>query len=292
MSEEQEQQGKQIIIGLVKGLDPSTQCEIGHRDFDTEVYPVKLKRQGEETDLRISREDMEDFPATREIQQEIEERLRLAIKGILRPLPKAYVTRSEDAFKLDVGARGTYRGPYQAVHAYEFKIADMRSPSHSAEGNVAISRFAHRTFFSDSRQILRVCVNRIRKALDDKAIRFGEKKDLFAEDSWIRDTLYRPAPSNIAEDQIREFIAQKLYWTGYRLQGMNDLVLLDDLVDYEYLGIGLTEMKRNAQLLEHEGLLNLMSEEISAIPTTKLVSQMEDNNYRLNPKRRKHGFTS
>jgi hypothetical protein len=131
--------------------------------------------------------------------------------------------------------------------------------------------------------------------LDKEEVRFGEDpKDLFADDAWIREILYSTNRTQVSEEEIREFIKQKLYWVGYRLQGMNELVVLDDLVDCEYLGVRSSEIKRNAEFLEAEGLLVLAprADELLAGPTPNLVSKVEDAFHRKHTRRPKPGFIS
>jgi hypothetical protein len=295
MSEAEEQEGKGIVCKLVGEIDSSVQCDIGPRDFDTGVYEVKLIRGSEETILRVSREDLEDLPATREIKAEIDQRLRAAVKGIRRPPPAAFATRSKVAFLLSLGRQAEYLFPQRAVYAYSFVIEDLQGGTRQASGRVTISRFAAATLISDSRQELRVCVNRIRVALDKKEVRFGDDgKDLFADDAWIREILYSTKPTQPSEEEIREFIEQELYWIGYRLHGMNEPVVLDDLADCEYLGVRSPEIKRNAEFLEAEGLLVLdpRADELLAGPTPNLISKVEDALHRKHTRRPKPGFIS
>jgi hypothetical protein len=296
MSEAQEREGMRIIRELVSKMDIATRCEIGDRDFDTGVYEVRLTRDAEEATLRVSREDMEDLPATAEIQEEIRQRLQIAIDGIRRPESRAYVTRSGCAFRLELGPR-EYLAPVRAVYAHNFKIENMRAGGESAAGQVAISRFAHNTFFSDSRQELRVCINRIRTALDEDEIRFGEdpKDLLFADDKWVRDILYRTQIPQLSEDEIREFIIQKLYWVGYyALSDINQRIPLDDLTDCEYLGVRASDIKRNAGFLQGERLLSLSPEgdELLAVPTSGLIRQIEERDRSKTTRPPRHGFLS
>jgi hypothetical protein len=295
MSEAEEQEGKEIVCKLVDEIDPLVECKIGRRDFDTGVYEVKLIRGSEETILRVSREDLEDLPATREIKAEIDQRLRAAVKGIRRPLPAAFATRSKVAFRLSLERQAEYLFPQRAVYAYSFVIEDVQGASRQASGRVTISRFAAATLISDSRQELRVCVNRIRVALDEQKVRFGEDpKDLFADDAWIREILYPTKPTQLSEEEIRGFIEQELYWIGYRLHGMNEPVALDDLVDCEYLGVRSSDIKRNAELLAAQGLLLLepRDDELVAVPTPDLISKVEDASRRGHTRRPKPGFIS
>jgi hypothetical protein len=295
MSEAEEQEGKGIVCKLVGEIDPLVQCKIGPRDFDTGVYEVKLIRGSEETVLRVSREDLEDLPATREIRAEIDQRLRAAVNGIRRPLPAAYVTRSRVAFLLRLGHQGEHLSPQRAVYAYPFEIEDMQGDGRQASGHVTISRFAAATLISDNRQESRVCVNRIRAALDKEEVRFGEDtNELFADDKWIREILYAARGAQLSEEEIRKFIEQEVYWIGYRLHGMNQRIALDDLVDCEYLGVRSSDIKRNAEFLAAQGLLLLepRDDELLAVPTPDLISKVEDASRRRPTRRPKPGFIS
>lgn len=296
MSEAEELEGRRIVGTLVAENDPSVQCNIGPRDFDTGVYEIKLTKGSEETTLRITREDMEDLPATRGIKAEIDQRLRVAIKGIRRPISTAYVTRRKIAFRLDLGHQPEYLMPERAVYAYPFIIEDMQGAGVPTSGRVAISRFAVATLISDTRQELRVCVNRIRMALDKSEVRFGEdpKDLLFADDAWIREVLYSTKPTQLSEGEIREFIEQKLYWAGYKPHGMNEPIVLDDLVDCEYLSLRSSEIKRNAEFLAAQGLLVLKprSDELLAVPTQDLISKVEEGSPGKSTRRPKLGFNA
>ena len=208
MSETQEEEGKRIVQALVEEIDARTsprvghrsvRCEIGPRDFDSGVYPVTVTNENRETTLWVSREDIEDLPATPEIKEEMKQRLQYAIAGIRERLSKEYVTKNGPAFRLipsvppgggwhpvattsfqpDPAAAESWDGTEAAfaaalaktVFEFPFKIEEIEGKSRATSGLVTLSRFIRLTLLSDSRQALRVCINRLRTALDRRRTR-------------------------------------------------------------------------------------------------------------------------
>jgi predicted ATPase len=137
----------------------------------------------------------------------------------------------------------------------------------------------------------RVCVNRIREALDKGELDFNrpqEPSDVFQElevdSDWLEKYRVRLEPEPSIDYQVREFIAQKVYWLGYIAEGMKAKVRLDDLADWEYLKVDEKVFKRNIEFLEAEGILSSSGDPFLVQPTTKLVSTLEQTAHRLYPK--------
>ena len=277
MSEAGAQEGKRIIRELVKEIDPSVQCDVGPKDFDTFVYPVKLARGSRETVLKVSWEDLADLPTTREIREEIRQRLQYAIQGIQAGLAKEYMTKTGLAFQFKSSFEGPKRSYERMVFEFNFEIEEIEGQGRTAWGVVSISRFIRRTLLSDSEQALRVCINRLRTGLDKDEVRFGQDQvRIHADDKWVRALLYPSEIPAASDEEIRQFIGRKLYWVGYMVHGMSKPVVLDELVDCEYLGVRPIHIRRNAELLEQQGLLRLEQQAsgvYAATPTSHLVSR-------------------
>ncbi len=279
MSQTEEQEGKRIIQALVEDIDPSVRCEIGPRDLDSGVYPVRLTSGNQETTLRVSREDMENLPATREIKEEMKQRLQYAIEGIREPLSKEYVTKNGLAFRLKASLEGPSRSSDRPVFEFPFEIEEIEGKGRATSGVVSVSRFIRLTLLSDSEQALRVCINRLRTALDTDEVGFGQEQiRIHAGDEWVRTLLYPAEVPRATDEEIRQFIGRKLYWVGYVVHGMKRPIVLDELVDCEYLCVRPVHIRRNAEFLEQQGLLRLKQQPsgaYAATPASDLVSRPE-----------------
>ena len=277
MSEAEEREGERVIQALVREIDPSVQCEVGPRDFDSGVHPVRLVSGNRETTLKVSREDMEDLPATREIKEEMKQRLHYAIQGIQVGLSREYVTKNGLGFRFKSGFEGLSRSYNRPAFEFPFEIEEIEGKGPAARGVVRISRFILRTLLSDSEQAVRVCINRLRAALDNDGVRFGQEQiSIHADDEWVRALLYPAQVPRATDEEIRQFIGRKLYWVGYIIHGIVKSIALDELVDCEYLGVRPIHIRRNAEFLEQQGFLRLERQAAgvcAATPTAGLVSR-------------------
>ncbi|MBI1746918.1 MAG: AAA family ATPase [Acidobacteria bacterium] len=137
--------------------------------------------------------------------------------------------------------------------------------------------------------LYRVCVNRIREALDKSELDFEKPQEpsevfqeIYVDSEWFAKYMDLVEANPEKEREIREFIAQKVYWLGYISGGMKGAVNLNDPIDWEYLRVEKEAFKRNAEFLQQEGWVTCSPQDpLSVQPTAKLITKLEQPPHRL-----------
>jgi len=279
MSREEAARGLEFIEACAKRFD----LRIGSRAEDSFRGVIRLSfesnvaaegRQVLRAEIvELSREFVEDLPATKELQAGVNNFLRSLSFRVRQPHPSHFLTVSGLPLALEV--HWPFRPIQNEVASFVHVLCRVGSPW-THEANFTVKADA---LFLDvptlQRPVLEpFVVNGIRIQVDQERVDFyrvGHHPATLQQIYLSQDFFtQRDAPTDL---QIQEFLKKKTYWLGFREGDETPVIPVADPYDCTYLGRPGQRLKQLARVLAAEGVITLDQSGDYAGPKHKLLLQ-------------------
>lgn len=249
---------------------------------------LNLRRDNNGIEFTLSEEYLADLPGTKEYQRDSRTSFLQFAHRLSNPFPNDFYTRTGTPFSVE------FRWPFNShpsrdVSWLPANVSDMRSPDLIAKLAIAITGPCQEFELRGKPfKRLEVMVNRIRAALDNSEFDFYKtaQHPTVLQEIVISEI---PSASRSAEQAVEQFLVAKVYWLAFRRARKAASVWIADPWDAAYLGVGLNELVRAAEVVQARHLIRLSAEGDFASAEDALIAGAQSREQA--PQRRPIGFS-
>ena len=225
--------------------------------------------------VELSREFVEDLPATKEYQAALNNFLRSLSLRARQPHPSHFLTLSGVPLALEI--HWPFRPIQNEIDFFVHVLCRVGSPwTHEANFTVKANELLLGIASFQPPVLEPFVVNGIRIQVDLGKVEFhrvGQHPSTLQQ-MYLSEDLFgnRDAPT---DSQIQEFVKRKIYWLGFRESDETALIAVADPYDCSYLGRPAQRLKQLARVLSATGKIALDDSGDYASPTNELLSQAD-----------------
>jgi len=287
MSREQAAEGLKFIEESAKRFDLriGSKAEDSFREVVRLSFEANVDEKGRQLlrgqIVELSREFVEDLPATKEYKAAVNNFLRSLSFRARQPHPSHFLTLSGVPLALEI--HWPFRPIQDEDSSFVHVLCRVGSPwTHEANFTVKVNELFLGIPSFQPPVLEPFVINGIRIQADQGKVEFHHvgqhpstlqqiylSKDLFSN----RDT-----PT---DGQIQEFIKRKIYWLGFRESDETPLIAVADPYDCSYLGRPAQRLKQVARVLSATHKIALHQSGDYASPTSELLSQADAYEHEL-----------
>ncbi|MEW5980194.1 MAG: hypothetical protein AB1898_30740 [Acidobacteriota bacterium] len=237
-------------------LDPPTL----QRLFDRSAVSVEVSAGANRMSFVLSDEFLEDLRATKSHRETLARYIQ-SVKGRIRNVaPDIFYCLSHEPVEIAI------EWPIQSLHprAASFVRVDVRNLRTGLVAQCAAiityqlekhEQLNHDPFL---RELL--VINSVRRRVDRGELHLASKDNLPDTLTEIKVQGSHEAVAPVSDDDVRQFLAEKVYWLGFKQGNKLTRVWIADPWDAKYLGVDLGCLLRNAQVLEANQVIKLFGE--------------------------------
>jgi hypothetical protein len=281
MSREQAAEGLKFIEECAKRFD----LRIGSRAEDSfrEVFRLSFEANVDAKGrqvlrgqiVELSREFVEDLPATKEYKAAVNNFLRSLSFRSRQPHPSHFLTLSGVPLALEI--HWPFRPIQNEIDFFVHVLCRVGSPwTHEANFTVKANELFLDIPSLQPPVLEPFVVNGIRIHVDRGKVDFhhvGQHPSTLQQIYLSQDIFgNRDTPT---DGQIQEFIKRKIYWLGFRESDETALIAVADPYDCSYLGRPAQRLKQLARVLSATHKITLDESGDYASPTNELLSQAD-----------------
>lgn len=233
---------------------------IEQRPLDNWLTYIVIGQSNNRTDIVLGRNFICDLPASREYQDAVDSYLSAVAGRVRCGDPNAFYCLSGIAIRT-----ATIWPARPSPSGAQWLIVNIYDQS---EGSVAMctTPVASGPTFVQLRDI----TNRLRKSIDEKAIKFFKPQEHPLNYQHVLQA--GPEASARPETEIQRFLLAKAYCLGFQsVPGVGQIWIADPW-DAEYLNISVTQLAKAAQVLQARDLLDIAPSGAFARPSKNLIA--------------------
>jgi hypothetical protein len=210
--------------------------------------------------MEVSRQFVEDLPATGNYKDGLEKYLESLSLRILHPKPFQFLTLSGVPFEAEI--RWPFRPVQDSPDLFVHVFVRVGSPwSHEAGFTVLLfdPDWVQMGPSHSPPMIESYVINSVREFIDRKDAKFypvGEHPEVLQRVRMDPLKLRRNT-TPAADPEVEDFLKRKIYWLGFREGDKKTLVSIDDPYDASYLRLPSQRLKQIAQILSANAAVGL-----------------------------------
>jgi TIR domain len=244
--------GLSKLVGIINSA--SLAVTKRRRLFDRIAWWVEVERYGKKSSIIISEEYLSDLPNHSEFVNSATVYYRSLSSRMVNSQPNNYYCRS----RVPIRAEIEYPFepiPMRAGSYVHVTLENLRVAGERASCVVNVTHLQHLTLNKDPFVLEGAIVNTIRNAVDSGGITFHSPT------AAQQISLLLPSNSiQVRSDQAsdpRRYLAEKVYWLGFRQGDKRTWTWVEDPWDSDYLHVALAQLAQFAQILEARDMIVL-----------------------------------
>lgn len=254
MSREELKLGRDIFEKRIKR---SGKLEVRFVRYDNrDAYYVEITSGQKKVDIVLTDEFLEDLPAMKDYQGDLEEYANSLEKRFENVSPSLFYCRSGTPLTVEI-TWPFERYANRAASYIRVLLQETRFPKLVGKCAVVVTEAASRELRGRPFYRLAAVVNKIREAIDEQHIKFysSELHPRTLQEVWIKAEGARREDASTVD--IQQFVAGKVYWLGFKQADRTTRVWIPDPWDAAYLGVEVQLLKQSADILEARGIITL-----------------------------------